>query len=105
MDSSSDPRRDDVVDKALGTLDHLLDVVHDKVLRPIMLAGRAIAFSAILVLMAIVLVSMLVIGFVRLLDVYAFASHQWLSYLLVGAISLTTGLFIWRRRHPVKLRK
>jgi uncharacterized membrane protein YcjF (UPF0283 family) len=105
VDTSSDPRRDDVVDKALGSLDHLLDVVHDKVLRPIMLAGRAIAFSAILVLMAIVLVSMLVIGVVRLLDVYAFASHQWLSYLLVGAISLALGLFIWRRRHPVKLRK
>jgi fatty-acid desaturase len=105
VDSSSDPRRDDVVDKALGTLDHLLDVVHDKVLRPIMLAGRAIAFSAILVLMSIVLVAMLIIGFVRLLDVYAFASHQWLSYLLVGAISLAAGLVIWRRRHPVRLRK
>ncbi|MHB8827563.1 MAG: hypothetical protein ACYC5Z_07860 [Acidimicrobiales bacterium] len=105
MDSSTDPQRDDIVDKALGALDHLLDIVHDKVLRPIMLAGRVIAFSAILVLMAILLAAMLVIGFVRLLDVYAFASHQWLSYLLVGAISLTSGLFIWRRRHPVKLRK
>ena len=105
MDSSPDKRRDDIVDRALGSLDHLLDVIHDKVLRPILLAGRVAAFSAILVLMAIVLVSMLVIGSVRLLDVYAFASHQWLTYLLVGAISLVAGLFIWRRRHPVKLRK
>ena len=105
MDSSSERRQDDLVDKALTGLDHVLDVVHDKVLRPIMLAGRVLAFSAILVLMSIVLVAMLVIGLVRFLDVYAFASHQWLTYLLVGAISLVVGLVIWRRRHPVKLRK
>ena len=94
-----------MVDKTLTGLDHLLDVVHDKVLRPIMLAGRALAFSAILVLMSIVLVAMLVIGIVRFLDVYAFASHQWITYLLIGSISLVIGLVIWRRRHPGKLRK
>ena len=105
MESSSERRQDDLVDKTLTGLDHLLDVVHDKVLRPIMLAGRALAFSAILVLMSIVLVAMLVIGIVRFLDVYAFASHQWITYLLIGSISLVIGLVIWRRRHPVKLRK
>ena len=105
MESSSERHQDDLVDKTLTGLDHLLDVVHDKVLRPIMLAGRALAFSAILVLMSIVLVAMLVIGLVRFLDVYAFASHQWITYLLIGAISLVIGLVIWRRRHPVKLRK
>jgi hypothetical protein len=105
MESSSERRQDDLVDKTLTGLDHLLDIVHDKVLRPIMLAGRALAFSAILVLMSIVLVAMLVIGVVRFLDVYAFASHQWITYLLIGSISLVIGLVIWRRRHPVKLRK
>lgn len=105
MESSSERRQDDLVDKTLTGLDHLLDIVHDKVLRPIMLAGRALAFSAILVLMSIVLVAMLVIGIVRFLDVYAFASHQWITYLLIGSISLVIGLVIWRRRHPVKLRK
>jgi hypothetical protein len=49
----------------------VLDLVHDKVLRPILLAGRAIAFGLIIVLAALVLVGALVIGFFRLFDVYA----------------------------------
>ena len=56
--------------------------MHDKVLRPIILAGRAIAFGLIIVLAAFVLVVALVIGLIRLLDVYAFAGHEWLSYVV-----------------------
>ena len=39
-------------------------------------------------LAAIVLVVVLVIGLIRLLDVYAFAGHEWLSYVVVG-VALT----------------
>jgi ABC-type nickel/cobalt efflux system permease component RcnA len=95
----------DFVDKLLGMLDHGLDVVHDKVLRPIILAARAIAYGLIIVLAAIVLVIALVIGFIRLLNIYAFSGHEWLSYVVVGVLSLLAGMIIWRRRRPLKLRK
>jgi hypothetical protein len=95
----------DLVDKLLGILDHGLDIVHDKVLRPIILAARAIAYGLIIVLAAIVLVIVLVIGFVRLLNIYAFSGREWLSYVVVGALSLLAGMIIWRRRRPLKLRK
>ena len=95
----------DLVDRALGALDHGLDVVHDKVLRPIILAGRAVAYGLVVALAAVVLVVVLVIGVMRLLDVYAFAGRDWLSYAVVGALSLATGLVIWRRRRPVRVRK
>ncbi|HEV7958308.1 MAG TPA: hypothetical protein VGP11_02480 [Acidimicrobiales bacterium] len=95
----------DLVDKLLGILDHGLDIVHDKVLRPIILAARAIAYGLIIVLAAIVLVIVLVIGFIRLLDIYAFSGHEWLSYVLVGVLSLLAGMIIWRKRRPLKLRK
>ncbi|MGA7833699.1 MAG: hypothetical protein WCA31_00655 [Acidimicrobiales bacterium] len=100
------PEQDhDLVDRLLAMLDHALDVVHDKVLRPIILAGRAIAYGLIVVLAAIVLAIVLVIGFIRLLDIYAFSGHEWLSYVVVGALSLLAGLIIWRRRRPLNLRK
>lgn len=98
-------REPDYVDKVLKSFDHVMDLVHDRVLRPLLIAGRTIAFGFILVLMAIVVVSALVIGLIRLLNVYCFAGHEWLTYAVIGLVSLLVGLFIWRRRRPVTLRK
>lgn len=95
----------DLVDKALKSFDHVLDIVHDKVVRPLLIAGRAIAFGFIIAVMALVIVIVLAIGVVRLLNVYLFAGREWLTYLIVGVISLVGGLLIWRRRKPVTLRK
>ena len=105
MSDVSEPREPDVVDKALRAVDHALDVVHDRVLRPILIAGRAVAFGFIIALMALVFVLALVIGLIRLLNVYAFAGHEWITYALVGFVSLTAGLIIWRKRRPAPLRK
>lgn len=105
MSEENKQREPDLVDKALSSFDHVLDQVHDRVLRPILIAGRTIAFAFILILMSLVLVAALLIGLVRLLDVYLFAGHEWLTYCVVGLLSLIVGLFIWRRRRPVNLRK
>jgi hypothetical protein len=95
----------DVVDKALAQFDHVLDIVHDKVLRPILLAGRALAFGLIILFAAIVLIGALLIGLIRLIDVYCFAGREYLSYVSVGALSLLAGMIIWRKRRPLNLRK
>lgn len=105
MSEANETREPDIVDKALHSFDHVLDVVHDRVLRPLLLAGRTIAFGLIIVLAVLVLVSALVIGLFRLLDVYVFASHQWLSYAVIGALFFIAGLIIWRRRRPITSRK
>ena len=55
--------------------------------------------------MALVVVTALVIGLIRLFNVYLFAGREWLTYGVVGILSLVTGLIIWRRRRPVNLRK
>jgi hypothetical protein len=75
------------------------------VLRPILLVGRALAFGFIILLAVLVLLVALGIGIIRLLDVYAFSGHEWLSYAVIGALSLITGLVIWRRRRPIDTRK
>ncbi len=105
MTDASEPRQPDLVDRLLGFVDHLLDVVHDRVLRPIIVAARVVAYGLIIALAAIILVAALVIGFVRLLNVYAFNGRDWLSYASVGALSVIIGMVIWRRRRPLKLRK
>jgi len=104
--SEEDRKREpDYVDKALRSFDHVLDVVHDRVLRPLLIAGRTIAFGFVFILMALVVVTALVIGLIRLFNVYLFAGREWLTYGVVGILSLVTGLIIWRRRRPVNLRK
>jgi hypothetical protein len=100
VDEQREQRDPDFVDKTFSRLDHALDIVHDRVLRPIFIAGRAIAFGFILFLMAIVFIVALVIGLVRLFDVYVFASHQWLTYACIGALFVVAGLVIWRYRRP-----
>lgn len=105
MSEEDRKREPDYVDKALRSFDHVLDVVHDRVLRPLLIAGRTIAFGFVLILMALVVVTALIIGLIRLFNVYLFADREWLTYGVVGIISLVTGLIIWRRRRPVNLRK
>jgi hypothetical protein len=99
------PTDSDIVDRLLAGVDHGLDLVHDKVLRPIILAGRAIAYGLIIALAAMVFVIVAVIGAIRLLNVYAFSSHQWITYAAIGALSMIAGFIIWRKRRPLTLRK
>lgn len=105
MTDASEEHEPDLVDRLLGVLDHGLDVVHDKVLRPIIMAARAVAFGLIIVLAALVFVVVVIIAFVRLLNVYAFPGHEWITYAAVGGLSLIAGMVLWRRRRPLKLRK
>jgi hypothetical protein len=95
----------DIIDTLFGYLDRLMDSLHDRVLRPIILVGRFVAYGFILVLLAIVLASALVIALVRFSTIYLFAHHVWITYLVVGALFIAAGLIIWRRRRPVSLRK
>ena len=105
MSERPDQHEPDVVDAVFGYFDRFMDAVHDRVLRPIMLAGRFVAYGFILLLLALVIVAALVIGVVRFSTVYLFAQHIWITYLVIGAVSLVVGLFIWRKRRPVPLRK
>jgi hypothetical protein len=101
MNDSEKKVGQDLVDKLLGGFDHVLDLFHDRVLRPIIVAARVIAYGLVIALAAVILFAALIIGFVRLLNVYAFAGHEWLSYAVIGALSLIVGLLLWRRRRPV----
>jgi hypothetical protein len=100
-----DQHEPDVVDTLFGYFDRFMDTLHDRVLRPIMLVARFIAYGLILILLALTLASALVIALVRLATTYLFDHHVWITYLVIAALSISVGLYIWRKRRPVSLRK
>lgn len=97
-DEDTAPSGPDLADRAMSAIDQLVDTVHDKVIRPILLVARVVAASFLLAICVIVLLIALGVGLLRVLDVYAFESHQWASYAVMGALSMLIGLVCWTRR-------
>jgi type VI protein secretion system component VasK len=95
-DTSS--RDADLAGRAMGAIDQLVDTLHAKVIRPILLIGRTIAFSFVIVVCALVVAVVAAIALLRLLDVYAFAAHPWASWAVLGTVFLLAGTIIWRFR-------
>ncbi len=105
MNEGPDQHEPDVVDTLFSYFDRFMDTLHDRVLRPILLAGRFVAYGFIILLVTLVVVTALVIALVRFSTIYLFAHHVWITYLVIGALSIGVGLFIWRKRRPITPRK
>jgi hypothetical protein len=110
-DAWGDPQKErqgdqdrDLAGRAMAAIDQLVDTVHDRFIRPVLLIGRTIAFSFIIVFAAIVIAVGLGVALMRLLDVYLFSGHEWASWALLGLVSLAAGLVIWRKRRAVPSR-
>lgn len=86
----------DLASKAMDAIDELVDVLHDKVVRPLLLVARSIAVGFVLAICLFVVSIAAGIALLRVLDVYVFPAHQWASWLLLGAIFLAGGLAIWK---------
>jgi hypothetical protein len=84
--------------KAIDTVDSVVDVVHDKVVRPALVVGRSVVFGVVIGFAALVLLVFLAVGLVRLLDVYAFGGRVWASDALFGAICCGGGFVLWSMR-------
>jgi hypothetical protein len=84
--------------KAIDTVDTVVDVVHDKVVRPALVAARAVVFGVVIAFASLLLLVFLAVGLVRLLDVYAFGGRVWASDALFGTICCGGGFFLWTMR-------
>ena len=102
-DESNEQR--DAVGRIMGVVDDVLDSLHDRVIRPLLIAGRFVAYGFILLIVAIVFLIAILLGAFRLLDVYAFHAHVWISYYIIGSVSTLGGMLIWRKRRPVAVRE
>jgi hypothetical protein len=97
------PGGQDLAGKAMSWIDQVVDTLHDRVIRPILLVGRSIAFSFVIAFSLAVIAVALAVALLRFLDVYVFPNHQWASWALLGLLSTIAGLVIWRyRRTPAR---
>jgi len=88
----------DLPDKALGLIDTVVDTINDRVVRPVVLIARGIVFGILIATFLVVAGVVTAIMALRILDVYAFPTAIWASYLvLAGAFSLI-GLILWAKR-------
>ena len=86
--------------RAADMVDDVVSQVHDRVIRPLLLAARAAVFGIVAGAMALVLGVLLAIAVVRLLDTYAFGHRVWASEALVGGLITAVGLVAWSQRRP-----
>jgi hypothetical protein len=84
--------------KAADAVDLVVDTIHDKAIRPIVLAARVVVFGLLVAVLSLIVLVLLSVGLLRLLDVYAFSGRVWISYAVLGAIFTLAGLFAWSRR-------
>lgn len=84
--------------KAADMVQLLVDTIHDKAIRPAVLAARAIVFGLLIAALTTLLVVMGSIAILRIFDVYVFGSTVWLSYIVLGGALTLCGLAVWTRR-------
>ncbi len=84
--------------KAADVVDLVVDTIHDKFIRPVLIAARAIVFGLLIATLLLVLLILLSVALIRLLDVYVFPGRVWASYLLVGVLFCGAGLYAWYQR-------
>lgn len=90
--------------KAADIVELVVDTIHDKAIRPLVLVARVVVFGLLVSVVTVVVLALVAIGVVRLLDVYAFGGRVWISYFAIGAVFTLGGLAAWSRRsarHPV----
>jgi len=84
--------------RIVDTVEDTVAAVHDRVIRPLLLVGRAVVFGIIVAAMAFVVSILFAVATVRLLDVYAFRNRVWASDALIGGLLTVGGLVLWTRR-------
>lgn len=85
-------------------IESLVGTVKRKTTVPATTAARGLVFGLVAGVLAAAVFFLLVIGVVRLLDVYLPFHPQgrrvWTVYAGASAIFLASGAFLWRKRHP-----
>ena len=72
---------DELSHRALDAVDTVVATVNDKAIRPAIVAARAVVFGFIIAVVALAVVVLLSVGFIRLTTDYLFHYRVWVAYL------------------------
>ena len=87
---------DALSDRALDTIDTVVATVNDRAIRPAIVAARGIVFGVVIAVVAITVVVLFCVGFIRVTTI---AGHKiWASYLVLGLIFSAVGAILYSRR-------
>ena len=81
----------------LDRLDHYIDVVRSNTTDRLVRVARLLVFGLMAVIVGTMAAILALIALVRVLDV-VLPREVWLPYVVLGAIFLIAGLFLWRKR-------
>lgn len=95
---SFNPAAGDWPAKAADGIESVVAVVADRTVRPLKTLARGLVYGLVGGVMGQIAVVLVVISLLRLLNVWAFPHRVWASDLLVGAIFVAVGLFLWSKR-------
>ncbi|HLN16368.1 MAG TPA: hypothetical protein VK277_06380 [Acidimicrobiales bacterium] len=84
--------------RAADAVDRVVDTIRDRAVRPVLVGARAVVFGLLLAVVAVVLIVVGSVGFIRLLDVYLWPGKVWASYFVLGFIFVAVGAFFWTKR-------
>ena len=95
-------------DQAADTVETIVLTVKDKTTVPLQTAARAIVYGLVAVVLAVILITTGIIGFVRFADVYLIGwagevngQHRiYIVYLFLGMVFCVAGFVCWSRRTP-----
>jgi hypothetical protein len=93
--------------QAADTIERVVGQVRDKTTGPALQAARGFVYGTFGAIIAIACLIVLIIGAVRLLDVYLPDSvfgedHVWVVYLMIGLVLVIAGAVSWSRRRPAR---
>jgi hypothetical protein len=84
--------------KAADAVQLVVDTIHDKAIRPAVLAARAIVFGLVVAAVSTLVLILGSVALLRLLDNYFFSGQVWLSYIVLGGAITLAGFGAWSRR-------
>lgn len=91
-------------DEIADRIESFVGTVRDKTTVPVTTAARAIVFGLVIAFLGVAALLLLIIGVVRVLDVYLpfhpMARRVWVVDGAASAIFLMLGAFLWTKRRP-----
>jgi hypothetical protein len=91
------PTDPDWADQAADTVVRVVDSVRQKTTGPVLTGARAVVYGIIGLFGGVVALIVLTIALVRVVDILI-PGDVWSAYLVIGAVFLLLGGFVWSKR-------